>query len=85
MYVCPCRARKYDQNGPYIHTYIHGPMPFQKGSIFPCMFTFAHAGRGTVAAALKTSLMCIHTYIHPDIQTFISSIRLNAEFNLISS
>ena len=119
---CRCRPRKWP-----IPTYIHGPMPFQRGSIFPCMFTFAHAGRGKrevdqnlvhfrvarttivggtsrrrkktpkssfsqkdLKANLDTptsgnsSYSCIHpsvrpsehTYRHPDIRTFISSIRV---------
>ena len=33
MYVWPCRARKYDQNGPYIHTYMD-QCRFKKGRFF---------------------------------------------------
>ena len=35
-------ARAGRGKGP-IHTYIHGPMPFQRTTIFPCMLTFRRA------------------------------------------
>ena len=45
-------------------------MPFRKGTIFPCMFTFAHAGHGNRAPGDKFELQeaargppNIHTYI----------------------
>ena len=44
-----------------IHTYIHGSMPFQRGSIFSCMFTFAHADQGKTPGGAKMLKMGIHT------------------------
>ena len=40
MAVLPVQA---EGKGPSIHTYIHGPMPFQRTTNFPCMFTFRRA------------------------------------------
>ena len=66
---CPCRPRKWP-----IHTYIHGSMPFQKGSTFSCMFTFAHADQGKTPGGAKMLKMGIHTYSHPYIHTFVLPI-----------
>ena len=80
---CRCRPRKWP-----IPTYIHGPMPFQRGSIFSCMFTFAHAGRWKTPlhspglwnhhVFLTTSTTYIQrqlysTCIHTYIHTYMSS------------
>ena len=74
VYVCMyvCLAMQGEEIRPKwaIHTYIHGSMPFRKGTIFPCMFTFAHAGHGNRAPGDKFELQeaargppNIHTYI----------------------
>ena len=61
---CRCRPRKLP-----IQTYIHGPVPSQRGTIFSCMFSFAHAGRGNGAThtnswTLKPPQTDIQTSIH---------------------
>ena len=45
-YFWPCRPRKLT-----IHTYIHGPKPFQRETHYSCMFTFSIQAKGKTAMA----------------------------------
>ena len=72
MYVCPCRARKYDQNGPYILTYM-GRCRFKKGRFFHvCLLLPMQAEEK--GPSIHTYISNIHyegphTYIHTSTQT----------------
>mgnify|MGYP003301602260 CR=1 FL=1 len=74
MYVCMFGHVGRGNMTKMAHTYIHGPIPFQKGLIFPCMFTFAHAGRGNRAPGDHFELqeaapqIYIHTYRQTNLQ-----------------
>ena len=62
MYVWPCRARKYDQNGPYIHTWTNA---VSKRAVFFMYVSFCpHRPRKRAHPDIHT-YMGKHTYIHP--------------------